>query len=113
MSKVSHRAYRDRGADRTRRLISAPSLADNRSVAQEDRALLESNPSACAMAGQCLERFLDQKRSRPPILEKGVLACPKAINSPEREAARSASEQMPRGFRRIAYPSSDWRPSAL
>ena len=75
--------------------------------------MLESNPSACTMAGQCLERFLSERRSRPPILEKEALACPKAINSPEREVARSASEQMPRSFRKIAYLSSDCRPCAL
>ena len=75
--------------------------------------MLESNPSACTMAGQCLERFLSERRSRPPILEKGVLACPKAINSSEREAARRASEQMPRSFRKIAYSSSNLRPCAL
>jgi hypothetical protein len=48
-----------------------------------------------------------------PILEKGALACPKAINLPEREAARSAFEQMPRSFRKIDYTSSDLRPFDL
>ncbi len=75
--------------------------------------MLESNLSACAMAGQCLERFLNRRCSLLPILEKGVLACPQAINSSERESARSASEQMPRSFRKIAYSSSDMRPCAL
>ena len=38
--------------------------------------MLESNPSACAMAGQCLERFLNERRSRPPILEKEYWPAP-------------------------------------
>jgi hypothetical protein len=80
-------------------LISAPFLADNRSVAQEGRALLESNPSACAMAGQYPER-LSREALQSQIIEKWVLACPKAINSSEREAARSASKQMPWSFRK-------------
>ena len=39
--------------------------------------MLESNPSACAMVGQCLERFLSERRSRPPILEKEYWPAPK------------------------------------
>src|SRR5262249_23993944 len=46
---------------------------------------MESNPSAFAMAGQCLERFLNQRRSQPPILEKEVdaqLGCGRALAAP-------------------------------
>ena len=36
-----------------------------RAVVWEDRAMLESNPSACAMAGQYPERLLLKRRSAP------------------------------------------------
>jgi hypothetical protein len=52
--------------------------------------MLESNLSAHTMAGQYPERGLRKRRSVPNH-PKWVLACPKAINSAKRKAARSAS----------------------
>jgi hypothetical protein len=63
------------------------------------------------MAGQCLEHFLNERCSKPPILEKGVLACPKAINSSQREAARSASDLLAR-VTGMATPE-DWHNTGL
>lgn len=38
--------------------------------------MLESNPSACAMAGQYLERFSFERRSSPQLI-KGYWPAPK------------------------------------
>ncbi len=54
--------------------------------------MLESNPSDYMMAGQYLGRAASNETLQLPNHRKQVLACPKAINSPEQEAARSASE---------------------
>lgn len=52
--------------------------------------MLESNLSAGTMAGQYQERRLCKRRSVPNH-QAEVLDCPKALNSPARKAARSAS----------------------
>jgi hypothetical protein len=52
-----------------------------------------AHEAAHAMAGQYSER-LSREALQSQIIEKLVLACLKAINSSEREAARSASKSV-------------------